>query len=206
MSYSEFTSVGKVKEAFNLTTIEDQGFLTHITPLTPSATLTDFLVESLPLAVATGSEKARSELIISPVLVEVRKILQHQISLFSGEDFTVEPASGLNGVCDFLISRSPELLEIEAPAVVIVEAKRADLKTGIGQCIAEMVAAQRFNQAKNKPISVIYGSVSSGTQWRFLKLEEQTVTIELTDYPLPPVDVILGILVWMVQVQEITDN
>ncbi len=202
MSYSEFTSVGKVKQAFNLKTIEDQSFLENISPLPPSDTLKDFLAESLPLAVATGSEKARSELIISPILLEVRKICQRKISLFSGEDFTVDPASGLNGVCDFLISRSPELLEIEAPAVVIVEAKRADLKTGIGQCIAEMVAAQRFNEAKNKPISVIYGSVTSGTQWRFLKLEEQTVTIELTDYPLPPIDVILGILVGMVQDSE----
>ena len=157
------------------------------------------MAESLPLAVATGSEKARSELIISPILLEVRKICQRQISLFSGEDFTVDSSSGLNGVCDFLISNSPELLEIEAPVVIIVEAKRADLKTGLGQCMAEMVAAQRFNEAHNQTIPTIYGSVTSGTQWRFLKLEQQTVTIELVDYPLPPIEVILGILVWMLR-------
>lgn len=199
MSYSEFTTIGKAKRAFGLTTVEGVQFLPSLNPLTPSETLTAFLAESLPLAVATGSEKARSELIISPVLLEVRKILNHQISLFSGEEFTVEPASGLSGVCDFLISRSPELLEIEAPAVIIVEAKRADLKTGIGQCVAEMVAAQRFNQAKEEPLPAIYGCVSSGTQWRFLKLAGQIVTIDLTDYPLPPVEMILGILVWMVK-------
>lgn len=199
MPYSEFTTIGKVKLAFGLTTQEGIKFLPELAPIAPSNTLSAFLEESLPLAVATGSEKARSELIISPVLLEVRKILQRQISLFSGEEFTVEPATGLTGVCDFLISRSPELLEIEAPAVVIVEAKKADLKTGIGQCVAEMVAAQKFNEAKGHPISVIYGSVSSGSQWRFLKLEGQTVTIDLTDYPLPPVDYILGILVWMVK-------
>ncbi|MBD0393535.1 MAG: hypothetical protein ICV52_06595 [Microcoleus sp. C1-bin4] len=199
MSYSEFTSIIKVKQAFGLTTVEGPRFLPQITPINPSATLTDFLANSLPVAVATGSEKARSEMIITPVLLEVRKILQQNISLFSGEDFTVDYESGLNGICDYLISRSPEMLEIEAPAVAVVEAKKADLKTGIGQCVAEMVAMQKFNEAKGKPISVIYGGVSNGTQWRFLKLEEKIVSIDLNDYALPPVDEILGMLVWMVR-------
>ena len=199
MSYSEFTSIIKVKQAFGLTTVEGPRFLPQITPIDPSATLTDFLANSLPVAVATGSEKARSEMIITPVLLEVRKILQQNISLFSGEDFTVDYETGLNGICDYLISRSPEMLEIEAPAVAVVEAKKADLKTGIGQCVAEMVAMQKFNESKGKPISVIYGGVSNGTQWRFLKLEEKIVSIDLNDYALPPVDEILGMLVWMVR-------
>jgi hypothetical protein len=199
MSYSEFTTILKVKQAFGLTTVEGPRFLPQITPIAPSATLTDFLANSLPVAVATGSEKARSEMIITPVLLEVRKILQQSISLFSGEDFTVDYKTGLSGICDYLISRSPEMLEIEAPAVAVVEAKKADLKTGIGQCVAEMVAMQKFNEAKGKPISVIYGSVSNGTQWRFLKLEDKIVSIDLNDYALPPVDEILGMLVWMLR-------
>jgi len=199
MSYSEFTSIIEVKQAFGLTTVEGPRFLPQITPINPSATLTDFLANSLPVAVATGSEKARSEMIITPVLLEVRKILQQNISLFSGEDFTVDYESGLDGICDYLISRSPEMLEIETPAVAVVEAQKADLKTGIGPCVAEMVAMQKFNEAKGKPISVIYGSVSNGTQWRFLKLEEKIVSIDLNDYALPPVDEILGMLVWMVR-------
>ena len=199
MSYSEFTTIGKVKQAFGLTTVEGVRFLPQVEAIAPSLTLATFLEESLPVAVATGSEKARSELIISPVLLEVRKLLLRQISLFSGEEFTVDLAAGLSGVCDFLISYSPEQLEIEAPVVVIVEAKKADLKTGIGQCVAEMVAAQKFNEAKGNQIPAIYGSISSGTQWRFLKLEGQTVTVDLSDYPLPPVDQILGFFVWMVQ-------
>ncbi len=197
MSYSDFT-LRKVKQTFGINTIEDQKFLPEIQPIAASATLTDFLAESLPLAIATGSEKARSELIISPVLLEVRKILKRKISLFSGTDFTVDSALGLNGVCDFVLSLSAEQLEVEAPAVMIVEAKKSDLNLGIGQCIAEMIAAQKFNEINNQPIPTIYGSVTNGTVWRFLQLTEQTVTIDFTDYPLPPVDVILGILVWMV--------
>lgn len=206
MPYSDFTSIGKVKQAFGINTVEGVSFFPTIEPIPPSTTLHEFLQESLPLAVATGSEKARSELIISPVLLEVRKHFDRKISLFSGEEFTVDPARGLNGVCDFLISLSPELLEIEAPAVIIVEAKKADLKTGIGQCVAEMVAAQQFNEARSQAIPTIYGCITSGTQWRFLQLEGTTVTIDLTDYPLPPVDRILGILVWMSRISQVFDR
>jgi hypothetical protein len=198
MPYSQFTNISKAKEAFGLKTKEGGRFIAFTEPIQPSGTLTAYLEESLPLA-ASASEKARSEGIVFPVLLEVRRILNREISLFSGEDFTIDESIGLNGKCDFLLSRSPEVLEIEAPAIVIVEAKKADLRTGFGQCMAEMVAAQRFNAAKNRPVSVIYGSITSGTQWRFLKLEENVVTIDLMDYPLPPVDEILGILVWMLE-------
>lgn len=197
MPYSEFT-LRKAKRDFGLTTVEAGRFLPPTEPIAPSVYLTESLIEGLPLATATGSEKARSELIISPILVEVRKILQRQVSLFSGEDFTVDSELGLSGICDFLISRSPEQILIEAPAIVIVEAKKADLKVGLGQCAAEMVAAQKFNEINNIAIATIYGSVSSGTAWRFLKLEGKILTIDLNDYPVPPVEPLLGMLVWMV--------
>ncbi|WP_333131519.1 hypothetical protein [Microcoleus sp. Pol11C3] len=82
---------------------------------------------------------------------------------------------------------------------MLVEAQRDNINSGLGQCIAEMVAAQRFNETNNNSISTIYGSVTSVTAWRFLKLEGQTVTIDVRDYPFPPVEIILGMLVWMVQ-------
>ncbi|MEL7315608.1 MAG: hypothetical protein AAFN08_11705 [Cyanobacteria bacterium J06559_3] len=81
---------------------------------------------------------------------------------------------------------------------MMAEAKRADLSTGIGQCIAEMVAAQRFNHQKLSPIETIYGCVTSGSQWLFLQLQKQTIVIDPIEYALPPVDQILGYLAWMV--------
>jgi hypothetical protein len=199
MPYSQFTTITKVKEAFNLTTVEGIRFLPEIDPIQPSTVLKTLLETNIPWAIATSTEKARSEAIINPVLLEVRRIFNLQISVFSGEEFNVDSTVGLNGVCDFLISRSPEQLDIEAPAIVIVEAKQADLKTGIGQCVAEMVAAQKFNEAKQKPLPTLYGSVSNGLQWQFLKLTGTEVTIDLNVYSLPPVEQILGFLVWMVQ-------
>jgi len=198
MPYSQFT-IEKVKQDFHLTTVEGVRFFPDsLEPIVPSPRLQGIL-DDLPWAIAVDTEKARSEVIINPVLLEVRRILERQISVFSGEEFNVDSSVGLNGVCDFLISRSPEQLTVEAPTIVIVEAKKSDLKSGLGQCIAEMVAAQRFNQAKEQPLTAVYGCVSSGTQWRFLKLEGQTVTIDLVDYPLPPIEQILSFLVWMVK-------
>ncbi|ALF54559.1 hypothetical protein ACX27_19635 [Nostoc piscinale CENA21] len=198
MPYSQFT-IDRLKQDFRLMIVEGVRFFPeNIEPVHPSSRL-QAILDDLPWAIAVDTEKARSEVIINPVLLEVRRILHSAISVFSGEEFNVDASIGLNGVCDFLISRSPEQLTVEAPAIVIVEAKKSDLKSGLGQCIAEMVAAQRFNETKGQPITTIYGTVSSGTQWRFLKLEGQTVTIDFSDYPLPPVETILSFLVWMVK-------
>jgi hypothetical protein len=199
MAYSDF-SLRKVKEQFELTLVEGVCFLPEITPLMPSTPyLQDVLQESLPLAISMGSEKARSELLISPVLFELRRLLDRKISFFSGEEFTVDQSAGLNGTCDFLLSRSPEQLLMEAPIVVIVEAKKDSIKGGWGQCIAEMVAAQRFNEGGSQEINTIYGTVTTGNIWTFLKLEGKQVTIDLNDYFLLPVERLLGILAWMMR-------
>jgi len=198
MAYSDFT-LRQVKQSFGLTAVEGGRFLPEVEPIAPSPILAGLLEDTVPWAIAVGTEKAKSEVIIAPLLLEVKRLLNYQISVFSGTDFTVDIAAGLNGVCQFLISRSPEQFEIEAPAVVLVEAKRDNINSGLGQCIAEMVAAQRFNEANNNPIPTIYGSVTSGTAWRFMKLEGQIVTIDVRDYPFPPVETILSMLVWMVR-------
>jgi hypothetical protein len=142
-------------------------------------------------------------------LLEVRRHLAHQISLFSGEEFTVDAAMvfdrpkviGLSGVCDFLISQSAEQLEIEAPVIIIVEAKKADLNVGMGQCMAEMIAAQRFNLEAGREPAPVYGCISSGTLWRFLRLTDQQVEIDVENYLLTPIDRLLGRLIWMAQAQ-----
>ena len=197
MAYSDFT-LRKVKDDFSLRLVETGSFVTEFAPVQPSDYLSQTLERNLSMAIAVGTEKARSELLISPILVEVRERLQRQISLFSGTDFSVDASVGLNGICDFLISQSQEQLLIEAPAVIIVEAKKEDLNPGLGQCIAELVAAQRFNHKNDYPISVVYGAVTTGSLWRFLRLSGQTVEIDLADYAVPPVETVLGILLGIV--------
>jgi hypothetical protein len=196
MPYSKFT-LSRAVEDFNLTIQEEPNLFAAIPPVVPTPLLQEILVENVPWAVAVGSEKARSEGIINPVLLEVKRQLGGQVGVFSGEEFNVDIAADLNGYCDFLVSRSSEQLYIKTPVMMLVEAKKEDLKPALGQCLAEMVAAQRFNLSKGQAIETIYGVVTSGTVWRFLQLTEKIVSIDLTDYPLLPVDNVLGVLVWM---------
>ena len=193
MSYSEF-SLAKAKQEFELTTLEKRDIFAAVPELAASNLLTEILNYNLPIAVGSNSEKARSELIISPILVDLRRQLQEQVSLFSGVDFTVDDSKGLNGTCDFIITKSPEILIITAPVIIIVEAKKENINSGLGQCAAEMVAAQIFNQQSHSDIQTIYGAVTTGSIWQFLKLEKQILSIDLSEYYLKDVNKILGIL------------
>ena len=117
-------------------------FFPELSPIAPSEWLEQTLVMALPLAQTTGSEKARSEFIIAPILLELRSLTNNSISIFSGEDFTVDRDLGLSGICDFLISQTTTQFMINAPILALVEAKKGILRDGWGQCIAEMVAAK----------------------------------------------------------------
>ncbi len=181
MSYSDF-SLSTIKKQFNLIFIEKMGLFNSIPEQKSSALLQEILRENIPLALASNTGKSRSEIIITPILIELRKQLNHTISIFSEVSFNVEPEQELNGNCNFLISQSPELLMITVPVVTTVEAKKEDLKAGLGQYIAEMIAAQIFNQRENSNVNSLFGVVTSGTNWKFLKLEEQTVFIDLKEY------------------------
>lgn len=193
MSYSEFKLEALVKN-FQITLREVSDLFADCAEVQPSDYLTLTLNQNLNLAVAMNTEKARSEMIISPILLEVKRQKQNQISLFSGVDFTVDTDKGLNGICDFLISQSPEQLFVSAPVVTLVEAKNENLKSGFAQCMAEMIAAQIFNQREGNNIPVIYGVVTIGTLWRFLRLTDTTIELDLTEYFIKDIDKILGIL------------
>jgi hypothetical protein len=194
MVYSEFT-LAKVRQDFNLTLQEGQNLFATVAAVAPSNLLTAILDEYLPLAIAINSEKARSEFIIAPVLGEVRRLSSYQVSLFSGKEFNIDKDRGLTGFCDFILSCSPEQLYITSPVIEITEAKNEDIISGLGQCIASMVAAQLFNQQSGNNIDVIYGAVTTGTAWRFLTLRDQVVSIDAIEYYIKEVDKILGILI-----------
>lgn len=197
MAYSNFTLESVVTE-FQLEKIESAGVFSEIESVVPSKDLMTVLAKKIPLAVAIGTEKARSELIVADVLVELREQFKQRISLFSGIDFSVDAEKGLTGVCDFLVSLSPGQLFLEAPIIALVEAKNAEPKLGLGQCVAEMLAAQHFNAEKGNPIPRVYGASTSGTEWQFLKLEKQKLHIDIAGYQITECDKILGILSSMV--------
>lgn len=198
MAYSNWTLETAV-EKFHLEKFETLGVFSEIVPVEPSAHLKTALAKKVSLAASINTEKARSELIVADILVELREKFENRISFFSGIDFNVDSENGLTGVCDFLISLSPAQLHLEAPIIILVEAKKEDLTVGLGQCAAEMLAAQRFNTDKSNEISRIYGATTSGTDWRFLKLEGQSLHIDIEPYQISDCDKILGILSSMVE-------
>lgn len=198
MAYSNFT-IEEVLKTFQLETDEAADISSEIESIVPSEHLTTTLSRNVPLALAIGTEKAKSELIVTNVLVELREKFEQRISLFSGIDFNVDVEKGLTGVCDFLISLSPVQYYLEAPIIILVEAKKDEPTTGFGQCIAEMLAAQHFNTQKGNDIPAIYGASTTGTVWQFLKLEGQQLYIDKAPYSIGQCDKILGILSCMVQ-------
>ncbi|MCC5634996.1 hypothetical protein LC593_03840 [Nostoc sp. CHAB 5844] len=198
MLYSQF-SIETVETIFGITIKESVGIFADIPPIEYSDFLAQALKKYTPLALAIATEKSRSELILTPILVELKEQLQNQISLFSGREFNVSPEKGLSGFCDFIISKSPEQIIIKAPVVALVEAKNDNIQSGLGQCIAEMIAAQLFNQQKGNAIGTVYGSVTTGTNWKFMRLTGQVVEIDLNEYFLSDVGKILGILKSFIQ-------
>ncbi|NEQ99315.1 MAG: hypothetical protein F6K30_21845 [Cyanothece sp. SIO2G6] len=196
MPYHQFQTITSAKRAFGLTSVEGHRLFSDIPSVKPSDILSKYLEQTLPLA-SVGSEKARSELVIAPILIEVRRMLEQSISIFSGEEFNVDESLGLCGPCDFLVSQSQQILGLESPPVMVIEARKADIAAGIGQCVATMVAAQYFNQEHQCEIACVYGIVTDGILWRFLRLIDHVVTIDAIDYSIPPVDQVLGILKWI---------
>lgn len=137
--------------------------------------LADTLARGMELALV--SEKARSEFIVAPILLAVRELSGGRISILSGQGMNVDPARGLSGECDFILAASDPLPRLRAPLLTMVEAKQNDIESGLGQCIAQMVAAQMFNERAGQSVPV-YGCVTSGENWQFLRLDGTTVRMD----------------------------
>jgi hypothetical protein len=145
------------------------------------------------LALAINTEKARSEFIIAPILLELRRLLGDGFGLFSGIEFDVDASRGLNGYCDFILTRSPLQSVLTAPLIAIVEAKNDNLRTGLGQCIAAMVAAREFNAKASLPIDKTYGVVTTGGAWKFLRLTGSNLELDRHEYFVAELGRIMGI-------------
>lgn len=193
MAYSDFT-LSRVKSELGIEVIEG----INLFPTIESRKISDLLRQLLDrdggLATLINTEKARSEFLIAPILAEVRQQSNHSISLFSGSRFNVDIDKGLVGVCDFILSQSSEQIDVTAPVVTIIEAKNESVIGGLGQCIASMVAAQIFNDRAGNAKDAIYGAVTSGTNWRFLKLVGSQAWVDDREYFINEVDQLLGIL------------
>lgn len=193
MVYSDFKTLEQAIAAFDLIIKNDYHLFASIQPVEPSQGLVDYLANTVDLATTISTEKARSELIITPILLEIRALFK--VGYFSGNTFNVDESKSLTGVCDFLLTASTNQVVIDAPVVAIVEAKDNDIRSGLGQCAAEMFAAWIFNDRQGHGDRVIWGVVTTGTNWRFLRLQGgQSLEVDLSEYSISQLPHILGIL------------
>lgn len=188
MAYSDFT-LETVATKLGVTTQQEDLF-PNLVPLPLPAWLREFLAKGTQLALV--SEKSRSEFIVVPILMTSRELSNGQLAIFSGQRLDVDASVGLVGECDFILALSPPIPPLRAPIATIVEAKKNDVEAGLGQCIAQMVAARRFNEASGRFDRPVFGCVTTGEVWQFLKLSEQIALIDTRRFYLVDVDHILA--------------
>ena len=196
MAYSDFT-IADLEHRCGLTILEPIDLFSGVGEIDMPAALQATLSRYLPLAVKLSSEKGRSELLIAPMVFELKLQYSERISVFSGIEFSVEPSAGLNGRCDFIVSRHPLQLAIRAPVCMLMEAKKEDIVGGIPQCLAEMVAAQRFNRSEGIPEGPIFGAVTTGLAWLFMRLDGTTASVDSVEYSIQSPRSIFSILTAM---------
>ncbi len=190
MAYSGF----KLKELKQQFQLEEKGIrlFTQINSIEPS----DWLKQTLKLGLKMPllSEKARSERIVSPILFECWEQNKESFGIYSGINLEADIENGLNGECDFIIAARADTYTVESPIFMLIEAKDNDIKSGLPQCVAQMLGARLYNQKDGKDIPVIYGCVTTGDDWQFLKLQDNTIYIDIERYYLDNVPQLLGIL------------
>jgi hypothetical protein len=156
--------------------------------------ITEVVREGVELALANSTEKAKSEFIIAPVLLELRRLEKGKIALFSGLEWEVDSARGLNGYCDFILTRGGSEHILRAPFVAVVEAKNDLIRTGLGQCIAAMYAARISNEKTGERSGPVHGVVSTGAAWKFLRMDGDDVRLDRQEYFIDNLPKIMGIL------------
>ncbi|GAB4454920.1 MAG: hypothetical protein OHK0029_10210 [Armatimonadaceae bacterium] len=189
MAYADFT-LESVRTQFQLALHRDALFI-NVQPTAVPQWLSDMLARGLSLPLV--SEKARSELIVMPILLAVRELSHNQVSILSGQRLDIDPAAGLVGECDFILSRSEPLPLVQSPILSLIEAKRGEIEPGLGQCAAQMIGALRLNQREQSPFQTMYGCVTNGEIWQFLRLTDTTLTIDRDRFFLTDPERILGV-------------
>jgi hypothetical protein len=188
MSY-RLTTFSDLEEEYGIQQSTQAIFAADIPPVAAS----DWLLQTLAIArrMPLRSEKAKSELLIAPIVTAVKLNNEDTIQVFSGEVLRVDKR--LNGEIDFIFARYPRAVELRSPIFCVTEAKRGALEEGFAQCAAQLYGARVFNETHKTTIKTLYGAVSNGTDWKFLKLANNTVFIDENIYTIEQLPTLLGI-------------
>jgi len=177
MVYSSF-KFEQVLDEFYLS-IREQDLFKNLTGIEPTQRLTDTLAKGEKFAILTSTEKAKSEFIIAPILLEVTSYYPQQLAIHSGRNLEADSDEGLSGECDFIIGKGSVSTIVNQPIITILRKKEHQSHhDALGQCIAQMYGAMVYNQKHNDHTDKVYGCLTNGETWQFLKLEDELITID----------------------------
>ena len=191
MAYSDFSALDLIRN-FNV-----KFEATELFASTPEIAPSEWLTEALRKGREQGfaSEKSRSERLVTPILMELSDLNDHDFSIYSGMNLDVDEAAGLRGECDFIFSLSRVQDFVSAPIFCLAEAKKQDLEQGTVQCTAQLLGARRLNELEgNSALPTLYGCSTTGIEWRFLRLTDHTVTLDEDRYLITDLGKVLGVL------------
>ena len=194
MSYEDFT-IEDLRLNFNIRDKRVYMF-DNINPVSPSSWLNQTLAYAKELPVK--SEKARSELIITPILLELRAKNNNYFTFYSGDTLPADKEKGLNGECDFMLAKETLSFSINTPIISIVEAKKQNIELGIEQCAAQMLGAKYYNEKHGQPLEKIYGCVTTADIWHFMCLENDDLLIDMNEYFINDLNLLLGVFQYII--------
>ncbi len=165
----------------------------------PMVEISDWLQTTLSknLKRPLASEKAKSEHLIAPILSDLQD-QNPSFTYFSGYNFEVDKKLGLTGFCDFIMSKKSNAVYIEAPFFAVVEAKNADIDAGVPQCIAELHASKIFNERQKNELPLLYGTVTTGFDWRFILLKDNIAYVDTEIYSIKNLPELFRVLQFIV--------
>ncbi len=194
MAYRDFT-LKTIREKFGISN-EVKNLFEQIEEIAISKDLQEDL--ALARGLPIRSEKAKSELIVMPILIELMKRNEKFFTIYSGDYLNVDKEKGLSGECDFILSKNVGTFEINTPILTIVEAKKNDVEIGIPQCAAQMLGAKYYNEEAGQTIDKIYGCVTTADNWIFLKLEGDKLVIDNRKYYLGKIEELIGVFQFII--------
>ncbi len=194
MAYPDFTSTDLIRK-FGIR-FRAENLFRQVAEIPPTPWLTEALKKGRELGF--GSEKSRSERLVTPILLELSDRNNHGFSVYSGMNLDVDEAAGLKGECDFIFSFSRIQDFVAAPVFCITEAKKQDLEQGTVQASAQLIGAKKLNEVEGNPIRALYGCSTTGIEWRFLRYENDEIIIDEERYLLTDLPKLLGVLQWII--------
>jgi len=202
MAYSDFTSLDLMNN-FGIK-FKAKNLFPNLQPVTPSEWLVSSLEKSNKMGF--GSEKSRSERLVSPVLTELSEINNHSFSIYSGQNLDVDTNLGLRGECDFIFSFSRIQDFVLTPIFCITEAKKQDLEQGTLQVSAQLIGAKKMNELEGNNVKILYGCSTTGVEWRFIKYENNEIIVDEKRFLINELDLLLGALQYIIITMKKENN